>query len=69
VHDRLEDLREPHRCERLEGMPAKASYRSHAKAQRAVRLIASAGGPRFYAYQCTRCNLWHLSKQRPWNRA
>ena len=45
---RLFDIRESNRCIHRHGL-SKVSYRSHAKATLATRLIMSKGGPRFYA--------------------
>jgi len=66
VASKLAGLCEPVRCARLNG-PPKASYRSRAKATRAMRIIVSEGGPRMHAYLCGRCRYWHLSKEQPRN--
>ena len=41
---RLKEIREPQRCPRPNGI-SKVSYRSHAKAALAIRLIGSKGRP------------------------
>lgn len=53
-------LAEPERCPHL--YRKKATYRSAAKARRAIRLINDKGDGRdLDPYQCRRCGLWHLT--------
>jgi hypothetical protein len=59
-------LHEPARCQRPDGS-YKASYRSAAKARRAI--IQQRGSsfrtsvPRLFTYQCPKCGLWHITSQ------
>jgi hypothetical protein len=53
-------LSEPERCQHL--TRKKTTYRSAAKARRAIRAINDKGDGRdLRAYQCARCGGWHLT--------
>jgi rubrerythrin len=56
------DLPVEYRCKRLNGTP-KPSYRSQAKARKAIRLHDV--DRKLYAYRCKWCGFWHLTHEPP----
>jgi hypothetical protein len=61
---RVPSPRVPHeaeRCKRPDGSE-KASYRSSAKARRAIRDHRHRDVP-LYVYECPRCGLWHITSR------
>lgn len=54
-------LHEVERCKRPDGSE-KASYRSAAKARRAIREHRHRDA-RLYVYECPRCGFWHFTSR------